>query len=210
MVIQTVSTLALYCSRCGNLKLHELSHFFLHQGAGRQFSCDCGKIQATVHSAGSRQYLLSIPCLVCNTSHLIQIDRKIFNQAGITKLYCPEENLELGFVGERGELEKTIAEYRREVDQLVCDAENDDDVLNPQIMFEVLNRVHDIAEKGRIYCHCGQSAVEADILSDCIELRCTHCGSRQLIPARTEEDLRQLGSMEMIEIPSGKKRSHKN
>ena len=211
MVINTVSTLALYCSRCGKIELHEISHFTLKRSVGRQFMCGCGQEQAIVNSAAGHQYLFSIPCLVCDTTHLVKIDRRLLGQEGITKLYCPQENLELGFVGERTVVEQTLAADLNEIDKLITDIENDDFVQNPQVMFEIINKVHDIAEKGRLYCHCGRSAaIEADILPDCIELKCAHCGGRTVIPAQTEQDRSRASEFEAIEIPRGRKQRRRH
>jgi hypothetical protein len=142
--------------------------------------------------------------------HVIKIDRKRLGQPGIEKLYCPHKILELGFIGDGEAVEQTIAAHRNEIDRLIQEMESDDFVQNPQVMFEVLNKVHDIAEKGRIYCHCGQNSIEADIHPDCIELKCTHCGGRQVIPATSEEDLERVNAAEMIEIRSGRKRRRKH
>lgn len=210
MVINTVSTLALYCSRCGKIEVHEISHFTLQRSIGRRFICSCGQIQAVASSAASHQYLFSIPCVICETTHLISIDKQLLGQEGMNKLYCPQENIELGFVGERKVVEQTITADLDEIDRLITDMENDDFVQNPQIMFEIINKVHDIAEKGRLYCHCGRSAIEADILPDCIELKCTYCGGRTIIPAQTEQDRTRCNDFEVIEIPRGRKQRRKH
>lgn len=210
MVINTVSTLALYCSRCGKIELHEISHFTLQRSNGRSFICSCGQIQATVNSATCYQYLFSIPCVICETTHLVKLDRQLLGQAGINKLYCPQENIELGFVGERKVVEQTITADLKEIDKLITDIENDDFVQNPQVMFEIINKVHDIAEKGGLYCHCGRSAIEAAILPDCVELTCAHCGGRTIIPAQTEQDRFRINGFEAIVIPRGRKQRRKH
>ena len=210
MVIRTVSTLALYCLRCGKTELHEISSFTLQRSAGKRFVCGCGQVQATVTSAGSYQYLFSIPCAICDVNHLVTVNKANLGQAEITRLYCPQENLELGFVGDRSLVEQTLASDLSEIDKLIADIENDDFVHNPQIMFEIINKVHDIAEKGKLCCNCGRSAIVADILPECIKLSCEFCGSSLVIPAETEQDLARVSMFETITLPRGRRRRHKH
>ncbi|MCX7780296.1 MAG: hypothetical protein N2491_05150 [Negativicutes bacterium] len=209
MVIDTVSTLALFCARCGKTALHDISHFTLRQ-AGKRLVCGCGQLQAVVSGASDRQYLLSVPCVVCETSHVIAIMAKMLGKPGIQKLYCPQETVELGFFGGRQEVEQTITAHRREIDRLLREVENEEFVDNPQVMFEIINIVHDIAEKGRIYCRCGHTLIKADILPDAIEVSCLYCGGAQSIPARTERDLEWARLADTIEIPGGRKKRRKH
>lgn len=216
MIIGAVATLALYCPRCGKIQIHDISRFDLNKAGRRALLCSCGQVQATIAGTCHRQYLLNIPCVVCQTNHIICLDNRSFfpvdiNDAGqynkVKKIYCPQENIELGFIGERPVIQQTIAEHKQEFDRLMREDEfeyddcgYDEYVENPQIMFEILNKVHDIAEKGGVFCRCGSISIEADILPKCIELRCRQCGGQQIIPAESEQDLAQVELLETIEL----------
>lgn len=210
MAIRTISTLALYCPRCGKIEMHTFSRFQMKAMAGRQLICSCGQVQATVTSTCSRQYLFDVPCLMCGTSHAICLDANRFWQAMVDKIYCVEENLELGFLGERRTIEATIADQQHELERLMHELDNEEHVDNPQIMFEVLNKVHDIVEMGEVYCACGRTHLEADILPDGIELECIYCGSSRVVRAQTEEDLKNVKLMQSIELVTRRRSRRKN
>jgi len=210
MVISTLSTLALYCSRCGKIQMHNLSRFDWKKDVGRQLTCSCGQCQATVTGTGHNQYLLDVPCVVCETNHIICVDIKDFWRGKVNKIYCPIANLELGFSGDRLAIEHTIAEHQREIDSVSREVASDDYIENPQIMFEVLNKIHDIAEKGGVYCHCGGGVIEVDVQSGFVELVCTHCDGRKVIKANTEDDLQQVASLVTIELGPGRCFHHRH
>lgn len=209
MIIGAVATLALYCPRCGKIQNHDVSRFIMKDSARLDLYCSCGQLQA-VFTACRHQYLLNIPCLVCQTNHVISLDKKKFWHAKFEKIYCVQENLELGFFGKRNLIEKMLADHKREFDSLVHEMAFDDYgeyIENPLIMLEILNRIHDIAENGGIFCSCGSTAVEINLLPDGIELSCIHCGAQKIIDARREQDLTLINSLEVIELISGR-RSH--
>lgn len=210
MFINTVSTLALYCSRCGKIHMHTISRFNLRNIGSRKLLCSCGQIQATITSSGDRQCLLDIPCVLCQKNHVICLDSKRLWRAEMDKIYCVQENFELGFVGARQVIVEAINKYRVEFEKLASDMEYDDYVQNPQVMLETLNKIHDMAEKGELHCRCGSSAIGAEVLPDGIELECAQCGGQLLIPAQTEQDLTNIEGLEDLEIISPRRSRHKH
>ena len=211
MVINTVSTLALYCSRCGKLHMHNISRFNLKNTGRRNLVCSCGQIQATITSSGERQCLLDIPCVLCQTNHVICLDSKRLWHADMDKIYCVQEKFELGFIGARLVIADTVNKYKVEFEKLAADMdEYDDYIQNPQVMLETLNKIHDMAEKGGLHCRCGSSAIGAEVLPDGIELECAQCGGLLVIPAQSEQDLTYIQAVEDIEIISLRRSRHKH
>lgn len=198
MLINTVSTLALYCPRCGKIQMHNISRFN-HIGR-RKLLCSCGALQATITSTGDRQCLLDIPCVLCQTNHIICLDNKRLWHADIDKIYCVQENFELGFIGSRQIIAETINNYKVEFEKLSLDMEFDDDIQNPQLILETLNKIHDMAEKGGVRCRCGSNDIGIEVLPDGIGLECAQCGGQLIIQAQEEQDLTYIGKMEDIEI----------
>lgn len=212
MVINTVSALALYCARCGNIELHNVSRFALNNNSRHQLACSCGQVQGSIAGAGRCQYLLDIPCVLCETNHLIFLDNRLFRQAAASKIYCVEDNLELGFFGNTAAIAEIIARHKQQVARMTSEmAEQPDSqgVENSQILLEILNRVHDIAEQGGIYCCCGSTDVEASVLVDAIAVSCSQCDGRLLIPAKDEQDLARVSAMNMIELAHLRRTSRK-
>jgi hypothetical protein len=211
MVISAVATLALYCPCCGKIQMHDISRFDLKAVTRRDFLCSCGQHKATMTSTG-RQCLLDIPCVVCQTNHIICLDSKQFWHTDLDKIYCSQENLELGFVGNRQAVEQIIAAHKREFESFVHEMDDDaqdENIEDSQIMLEILNKVHDIAEKGGVYCHCGSTAIRAAVLPTCIELECVQCGSMKTIQAKNEQDLAYSKKLDTIELVPRRRSSQK-
>jgi ribosomal protein L44E len=212
MVISAFATFALYCPRCGKLEFHDVSRFTLKTAESHVLRCSCGQVQATVASACHHQYILSIRCASCSSNHVVCLDSRRFLGSGtdtLSKIYCPVENLELGFAGRRSSIDFFMKEHRQEVERLAREmykneySEHDESIENPKVMLDVLNRVHDIAESGQVHCRCGSSAIEAMIMPECIEIYCRSCGAQMAIPAVNEHDLELVRRMQSIElIPS--------
>jgi len=211
MVINTVSTLALYCSRCGKIHMHNISRFNLKSTGRRNLLCSCGQIQATITSSGERQCLLDIPCVLCQTNHIICLDSKRLWHADMDKIYCVQENFELGFIGARQIIAETVNKFTVEFKKVAADMdEYGDCILNPQVMLETLNKIHDMAAKGGLHCRCGSSAIGAEVLPDGIELECAQCGGQLVIPAQSEGDLTDIEALQDIEIISPRRSRHKH
>ena len=50
-------------------------------------------------------------------------------------------------------------------------------------MLDSLNLIHDIAERGNLFCECGNDDIELLLLSDRIYLRCNLCPGNKIIYA---------------------------
>ena len=190
--------------------MHNISRFNLKNTGRRNLLCSCGQIQATITSSGERQCLLDIPCVLCQTNHVICLDSKRLWHADMDKIYCVQEKFELGFIGEREVIAETVNKYKVEFEKLAADmGEYDDYIQNPQVMLQALNKIHDMAEKGELHCRCGSSAIGAEVLPGAIELECAQCGGLLVIPAQSEQDLMLMQSLEDIEIISLRRSRHK-
>lgn len=199
MIVRSIATLALYCLRCGQLHMHDISRFVLKDMRRLSLACNCGNHQATLIYGGRKQIFLDIPCGVCQTNHSICIPNKNFWHTKVEKLYCLPDNLELGFIGQRSYIEQMLADRRHEF-ECQYDEIDDYDVLDPAVMVGVLNKIHDIAETGNIHCSCGRMAITAELAATSIVLVCKNCGARCIIPAGTSADLTQLATVNSIEL----------
>lgn len=203
MVICTVTTLALYCSHCGKIHTHDVSRFSLKACNRAELQCNCGHVLAKISSYRGSYFLLTLYCELCRKNHILSIDYRQSGSAKLSKLYCGENNLELGFSGNRQLIEQTLERHRSEVNRALPDLTSSDNE-NSQVLLDILNRVHDIAENGGVVCHCGTSAIRAQVLPACIELRCQNCGACETVLARNEADLSRLESIKMIELASSR------
>ena len=199
MVIHTDATLALYCSHCGKIHTHDISRFAIKANRQVELSCKCGHIEASIAVAGGAQFFLTIYCELCRKEHVLCIGYRRSDLAEIRKLYCPKNNLELGFVGRRPLIEQLLEQHRSAVNRVLPDQSNLEND-NSQILLDILNRVHDIAETGGVTCNCGCAIIRAEVLPAGIEVRCQNCGANAAFSARNEADLMCFESVKLIKL----------
>ncbi|MBP2640704.1 MAG: hypothetical protein H6Q66_1655 [Firmicutes bacterium] len=208
MVISTIATIALYCPYCGIPHLHDLNRFFLRTCLQQELLCSCGKFRSVVLSNHRRQWIFQIPCIVCGSDHIVCVDRDPLNRGQVVKLYCDKEKLELGLIGENELVKQRIVEQQLAVNRLLREPNFDENAADPQLLFVALNRIHDIAEAGGLFCHCGSTNIQAALLNDCIEVQCMTCGGRKNIAAQSKEDLKRMETLTTIELKDCRKSHH--
>jgi hypothetical protein len=201
MVIYSCVTLALYCSHCGKIHTHDICRFSLKACNQAELHCSCGHMQAKISPARESQFFLTLYCELCRKNHVLCIDFKHSGAFELRKLYCAENNLELGFAGDHQLIEQTLECHRYAVNHALPD-QSGTDTENSQVLLDILNRVHDIAEIGGVSCNCGSTAIRANVLASCIELRCQSCGASVALAARNEMDLARLEEVKTIELSS--------
>lgn len=199
MLITTSTVLAMRCSECGKLQFHKLSLFYFSGCRTLEIKCSCG---ATLSSITKKRgsYRLQLSCVICEHKHQYQISGSKMWSAQLFNLYCPETGLELGHIGPEEKVEQAVLNSDSDLELLLEQFDGDDYFNNSSIMYQVINRLHDIAEKNGLYCQCGNNYIELEIFPDRVELKCKQCGSVNIIYAETEEDLNVIQGIECIEL----------
>lgn len=200
MGIDTNTVLAMRCPDCGKMEFHEFSRFFIARGQSFHVNCSCGATKLTVSTKDFSCYWLQIPCVVCETKHLREISGKRLWSEEVVTISCDDTELELGHIGPKSKVKEMTASYEQELEALVNEFGCDSYFNNSKIMYEVLNCLHEIAERGELYCQCGNYKIEVDIFPDRLELQCKNCDSLNIIYAETEEDLKVIQQVDMIEL----------
>ncbi|HBX23424.1 MAG TPA: hypothetical protein DEF34_07340 [Desulfotomaculum sp.] len=201
MIIETGALLAMRCPECGKLDYHKLSRFEFGLRKKVEVACKCGFIKLVVNTKDRKDYMLQVPCVVCESKHMRSISSRRFWSDDVNYLFCQETGLELGYLGPEEEVRELAEAQEESIESLATEFEGEDRYFNnSEIMYEVLNRLHDIAEQGALYCQCGNLDVEVDIFPDRLELHCKECDSINIIYAETEDDLRVIKDVETIEL----------
>jgi hypothetical protein len=107
-------------------------------------------------------------------------------------LNCPETGMQLCFIGRDEPVRKKVDSLEEEYDELIDMYGYESYFKNTQVMFDSLNKIHDIAEKGNLSCECGSTGIELVLLSDRILLKCVKCSTSILFRAATNEDLKYI------------------
>ncbi|MBP2632767.1 MAG: hypothetical protein H6Q70_3395 [Firmicutes bacterium] len=200
MLIHANWSVALYCQRCGKIEIHDVS-YFTKQESVKTLRCSCNHPQATLIRTASNQIKLQIPCGGCNSLHEANYKAKNLLKLKLEKIYCSKDFFELGYIGKREEIEEILAFTKREFERII---HSEEQIEKQQIFFEVINKLHDIAEQGGIICPCESKAIEANLLGDSVILECLHCGSYCTVSAKDEDDLEKVRDLEYIELAQGR------
>lgn len=198
MLVTTKTTLALRCASCGRLDVHHLSLFDFSGGRTVQLTCSCGAHKLTIGQKG-HQVWLQFPCVLCESTHFVYFPRGAFWAPELKQITCPESGMDVGFFGlERGSSGEPEPEGERVAgaEELVEEAGFDDYFDNPQVMYQMLNRLHGLAADGKLRCLCGNADVQVEVLPDRVELTCPSCGRWRPLKAESDQDLAKLDEIE--------------
>lgn len=199
MLVATSAVLAMRCPECGKMDVHKLSRFSLPKGKTVSVNCSCGASKFDIIKNRSG-FLLKFACMVCETKHFLDVSGKVLWSDGVTSLFCQETGMELGSFGPADKIDEIVFRHEQEMENLLEELEDDSYFHNPEIMYEVLNCLHHIADQGELSCQCGDYKIEVDIFPDRLELHCGNCDSINIVYAETEEDLKVIQQVDSIEL----------
>lgn len=176
------------CPSCGKAVCAERTQFAL-AAAAVGVVCECGHSELTAEPAGDH-YHVTVPCGVCGGEHRAEVPTKTLLEGPGVGLACPETRQMCCYIGERGRVERAMAELERTVEKNKDG--NGDTFVDDIIMYEVLSELKDIAARDGIHCTCGASGCAMEVHGAAVELVCVRCGGRLRVPAATDEDLDSL------------------
>lgn len=198
MLIDTGLTIAYKCSSCGSFEFFNTSLFALLYRKQTRFSCRCKKTGITVTHEGDGGYLVKTPCIGCGNEHLYLLGRKDILRRDLNVFTCHETKIQQCFIGRDEIVRRKIDHLEKELDELIDMFGYDSYFRNTQVMFDSLNRIHDIAEQGNLSCECGNTGIELVLLSDRILLKCDKCHAGKIVRAATNEDLKDTIAKQYI------------
>ena len=190
MLLDASATIAYKCSSCGSFEFFNISLFKLLYRQQYSFVCRCGNTKVSIKK--DREYVISLPCIGCGNEHQFSVARKALLANDIMVFHCPETGIQQCFIGKDDIVRKRIDSLEKEFDELISTFGYDDYFVNTQVMFDALNKIHDVAEQGDLYCECGCKDIELTLLSDQIHLNCRACSANRIIFAASNEDLKDL------------------
>lgn len=204
MLVVTTTAIALRCPGCGRIKYHSLSLFSFSANKSIQFACDCGQTVLSISTRDRRVFSFQVECLMCEGRHFYQFFLKDIWSQRVLSLVCSETGLEVGFIGPREEVRRCIASQERSLREMAEDLGFSDYFENPEVMYEILDCLHKIAESGGLSCQCGNFQIEVEIFAERVELRCPDCGACGVIDAESREDLDAIKDVWEIMLQPGK------
>lgn len=204
MIIEYLTTVSLRCSVCGRLDIHSLNIFDLSGTHTTEIKCSCGDIKLKIGTSNFKRYWVQFDCIVCESEHTLFFAPAEFWGSDLLTIHCPDTDLKLGFVGPDILVQKEIRDQKQDLESMIKDLGFDDYFCDPEVMLEVLDILHDIAEKDNLFCQCGNRDIDIDMYPDKIQLVCRDCQGLTIIEARTRKDLGQLREMKKIILSKAK------
>ncbi|HAA89178.1 MAG: Uncharacterized protein XD63_1116 [Thermoanaerobacterales bacterium 50_218] len=203
MLVATDVAVALRCPNCGRIKFQGLSLFTFSAQKTVRFTCTCGTPLLVISTKDRRVFYIQLDCIMCEGRHLFQHTLREIWSSDVLSLACEETGIEVCFLGPPEEVKRCIEEQERSLKEMAEDLGFSDYFANPEVMYEVLDFLHNIAEEGKLSCECGNFQIEVEIFADRIELRCPGCGAMGIINAESEEDLETLKDTWEIRLTPG-------
>lgn len=203
MLIDTGVTIAYKCSACGTFEFFDMSLFKFLYKKEYKHTCKCSKSSIVINGEKSGGYKISIPCIGCGNEHIYFLTRRDLLHKDINIFYCPEKGIQQCFIGKDDVVREKIDSFEEELDELIDTFGYDDYFKNTQVMFDTLNRIHDIAEQGNLFCECGNDDIEVMLLPDRIHLKCRKCSGSRMISAASNEDLKDILTKPQVVLLGG-------
>lgn len=198
MLVASGRTVALRCPLCGRFGLHPFTLFDFSGDRTFKLTCDCGFHKMIITTRDYKEYVLQIPCVICETTHRFTLKKEDLWNSDLQYLRCMDTGSELGFLGHEDAVKVLVAQSRDQADSIVNDDGFDDFFTNPDIMYQILSRLHEISERGDLFCACGQHDIEVEVFPERLELVCPACKSVNIVFAETVEDLQAVLDVPVI------------
>ncbi|HEY9061646.1 MAG TPA: hypothetical protein VIO64_14225 [Pseudobacteroides sp.] len=192
MLINTCLTMGYKCNFCGSFEFFNISLFRLLGKRAYTLTCRCNNSKITIFNDNLNEFKIRTPCIGCGSNHIFTLSRNELLVKPVSVLHCPGTGIELSFIGTDEEVRKRIDRLEKEFDELIDLFGYDKYFKNTQVMFDALNKIHDIAENGNLYCECGSNEVEMLLYEDGIHLKCLRCFANVMIDASSNKDLKDI------------------
>ncbi|MGI5902140.1 MAG: hypothetical protein ACOX7U_06665 [Desulfitobacteriia bacterium] len=202
MMVSTMTTLVIQCSKCGKLQLKTLSLFHISQRDGESYCCECQTPLLKFTSFQRKICSLKYPCIYCGNSHRITVKRSKVWGEEVLPLVCLSKGLTVGCLGPRQEAEDIYQDLKKEfvqfLYQLVKDEEDSAEFDVFFVVYAIMEKLSKMVGSGKLGCRCGNDFLKVEIMPDRIELLCEKCRAAGIIHTDNKDILRIIDDMGSI------------
>ena len=198
-MINMLNTIAYKCPVCGSFEFSTFLIFDFLKDSSYTIKCSCKKAFVKIITKAYKRCEIKVPCFACNDIHAFELDFKsLLYRKNIFNFKCPRTNMDLCFIGEDNEVRESVDKYEMQMERLMHDLGYEDDFVNSTVMLNTVDKIHDIAEKGNLYCQCGSKDINLQMFRDRILLTCNKCFTYENIYAGKNSDLKRTLTREYI------------
>lgn len=187
------TTVAYRCPVCGEITYGTVG--VLNLGGNLvKLKCPCGESEITLQNTEDGKIRIVIPCMFCPNPHTFVISSKVMFSEPIFAFSCPYSDIDMCFIGEKGEVDKAVKESEEMLGELLDESDRDslheinknlreNDYGDESVRDSILFVIDDLIEENHIYCDCDDS--KGDIIiengTDSVTVRCKKCGCSKKI-----------------------------
>ena len=189
MIKEFKKSLGYICPCCSAIAIWDKNLFDFSGEAPTVFTChsECNEECVTV-TPKKDKYSIVINCPMCDEPHHFNVRKITFWQTKFFVLHCPETGIGILFLGDHDTVKKELDEQ----EQMFVKLSEECDVTRELTMiFEIVERINEIAKEEQVSCICGSHAISIEIDNEKISLKCRDCGKIKEIPSN-EESLDKL------------------
>ncbi len=195
---------AFRCPDCGETTVEQINLFDFSGDSEIALACSCEAECVTI-AAAKNQYQISVSCSACLDVHTFPISRKAFWNKELTAFYCPTAQIGIISVGDQALVETEMNEQSAALEKLLGEMGlsplfNEGNFTSDEVMLQTIDRIHEIANGGNIFCTCGSHDISFRVNYDNVELVCEQCDAVEVIAAATEGDLLDIMRRSIIVI----------
>lgn len=190
MLIDFKKSMAYICPFCSGITSKNIDIFDFSGKSAVGFQCSstgCREDCISIRQKASK-YIVNIECPICGDSHSFSISADRFWAKKLMTLSCPISGIEIFFLGSKNDVEDALAEKAEDFSDFI---DEEFDLGEEEILYGILDRIHELREKHKISCVCGNENVEFSMLGGNLALVCTRCGRTKIIET-SEENLEKL------------------
>jgi|GEM_PF-6374501 len=200
MAIAYMRCAAYSCDRCGTVNVKKIHIFDLPEGRALPLVCECGAHCMAIVLKKDK-YHIADNCAYCRQTHRYHIGKQRFWNGVVMEFCCMENGVSRFMIGEIAEVKRYAKQQQEMLDEMAeySNIMQEIEFQNENVIVDTLERIHEIARNGNIFCTCGGD-IEFCLECDSIKLTCSKCDSTEVIYAATEQDLANIMKRESIVI----------
>lgn len=191
MIVDLHRTAAAICPACSNTVMGRLSVFNFSGERSLQILCPT---RGCAHSCAlitpkRKKFKIDVHCPFCGGVHTHTIDSDKFWKRDLITFPCPEVGVSSFFLGAQGKVEQalgnSIERFAKIYDEAIEELEDLDDFDEDSndILYDMLDTIHDLRDSGLLTCVCGSESVSVNAIGKNVLLSCPRCRRSKLIKA---------------------------
>jgi len=204
VLIDLKRIVAYICPFCSNISSKALSVFNFSGTDKVRLICPthgCHEVCVYISQKNSK-YKLDIECPLCGEKHSYTISKEHFWHKPLITYKCPVAGIDIFFAGERKMVEQVLDENSDVYSDVIDDFDDDEDT-SFNLLYAIIERLHNLMDSHNVSCVCGNEETELNIVNGNIIITCKKCKMSKVIEA-DEETLTRLLNAHAIVIGNRK------